>query len=724
MDKFKNLSFSTQVLIALCLGIFIGLFFGEKVAWLNAIGTTFIKLLQVSIVPYIVLSLVTGLGSLSYAQSRDIAKKFVVILLALWVLGLVTIFAMSLAFPFWDSKDFFSTTQIAVVPEINYYDLYIPSNPFKSLADNTIPAIVVFSLFLGIALVNIKNKEQLIAPALILLEALSKITKGIVAYLPIGIFAISAASAGTIQAEDFEKLEIYFIVYIVTAITLSFWIIPFFVSALTPFKYSDVVQGCRNILITAFASGNLFILIPVMTEACNDIFEKYKLRTEDSDKYNEIIVPIAFNFPAMGKLLAFTFVLFAAWFTNTELDILQRIALAINGLFSLFASVHISIPFILDYLHLPSDLYQLYLSGEVLTKRFSTLTGAVFLITLTLVTSAYLTGLVTIKLRKIGIFLGSCVLVVIGATLSTQLVFNYYYQSSGDASAKLKRMQVDWEAPQNISYTLIDTKKSDVNSASPEAIVKRGVLRIGYDPSRVPFTFYNMDHELVGFDVEMMNHLASSLDVKLEFVPFSKPQNMYQALDAFQIDIVISGVRISNEYLSTVMYTQPTMDLTTALVVEDYRKKEFSDYSKFYEGQHIELATMDHYPRQDYAEQNFPNIIFNKVSNPEEFFNNKDSYDAFLTSVEEGMTLVMLHPDYSVSFDRARMNQFPIGYAVQNNNIQLQAMLNSWIDIQRSTGNITKLYDYWIQGEGAKENKPRWSILEDVIKKPKEEKAD
>ena len=150
MHRLLNLSFSTQVFLALCSGIFIGLFFGEKVAWLNVVGMAFIKLLQVAIIPYIVLSLVTGLGSLSYDQSREIAKKFIIILLILWSLGLMTIFVMSLAFPIWDSKDFFSTTQIAVVPEINYYDLYIPSNPFKSLADNTVPAIVVFILFLGI----------------------------------------------------------------------------------------------------------------------------------------------------------------------------------------------------------------------------------------------------------------------------------------------------------------------------------------------------------------------------------------------------------------------------------------------------------------------------------------------------------------------------------------------------------------------------------------------
>ncbi len=106
MHRILNLLFNAGF-VALCAGIFIGLFFGEKVAWLNMVGMVFIKLIQVAIIPYILLSLVTGLGSLSYGQSREIAKKFAIMLLTLWAIGLITIFVMALAFPLWESKDFF-----------------------------------------------------------------------------------------------------------------------------------------------------------------------------------------------------------------------------------------------------------------------------------------------------------------------------------------------------------------------------------------------------------------------------------------------------------------------------------------------------------------------------------------------------------------------------------------------------------------------------------------
>jgi len=721
MPRLLKCSFSTQVSVALISGIFTGLFFGEQVAWLSYVGTAFIKTLQIAVTPYIVLSLVTGLGSLSYEQSTEIAKKFIIMLLCFWALALISIFSMAYAYPLWESKDFFSSTQITEAPPINYYELYIPSNPFHSLANNIVPAIVVFSLLLGVALVNIKEKQQFLQPAIVLLQAFNKITKGVVRFLPIGIFAISAASAGTMQADDFAKLEIYFVIYISTALILSFWVIPFFISSITPFKYADIIQDCRNILITAFAAGNLFILIPAINEACNDIFEKHKLRTDNTDKYNEIITPIAFNFPAVGKLLALTFILFSAWFTNTALNTGEQALLAFNGLFSLFASTHISIPFLLDYLHLPSDLYQLFLSGNIVTKRFATLTSAVFLISLTLSSTAYLTGLIQFKVKKILTFFTLFFIILSLTIFTTHSIFNTFFNNKNNVSETLNRMQVDWQAPQNISYTLVAPQKDILSNSSPEAIVNRGSIRIGYNPARVPFSFYNANHQLVGFDIEMMNHLSSALDVKLELFPFKYPKNMYKALNNLQLDIVISGVHISSEYLESVLYTQPTLHLTTAVIVKDFRKHEFSDHSAINKSTHLKLATMDHFPRKNYIKKTYPNIEFTKITNPETFFkSSSDEFDGFVSSIEEGMTLVMLNPNYAVSFDPKNIQRFPVGYAVHKNNLQLQSLLNSWLTIQKSTGRITKLYDYWIQGIGAIKQKPRWSILENLIKNNQE----
>ena len=73
MPSRRPLSVSSQVVLALLLGVVVGLFFGERIAFLQIIGKAFILLLQMTVLPYIVLSLITGLGNLTYEQVKTLA---------------------------------------------------------------------------------------------------------------------------------------------------------------------------------------------------------------------------------------------------------------------------------------------------------------------------------------------------------------------------------------------------------------------------------------------------------------------------------------------------------------------------------------------------------------------------------------------------------------------------------------------------------------------------
>ena len=68
-------SLTTNIVTGVCLGVIAGLFLGEYCALLQIIGNAFIKLLQMAILPYIVVSIITGIGSLTYAQAKSLARK-------------------------------------------------------------------------------------------------------------------------------------------------------------------------------------------------------------------------------------------------------------------------------------------------------------------------------------------------------------------------------------------------------------------------------------------------------------------------------------------------------------------------------------------------------------------------------------------------------------------------------------------------------------------------
>ena len=292
----KKLSLSSQILIGMGLGLIVGIFFGEYCAFLQIIGDAFIKRLQITILPYIIVSMILGIGGLTADQAKLMAKKAGVLLLLFWGISFVMVLLLPLSFPEWESAAFYSSAIIEVPQKVDFLSLYIPSNPFYSLANNVVPAVVLFSILMGIALMGMQKKDALLEGLSIASQALIRMTNLIVNLTPIGVFAITAAAAGTMTVEEFGRLQVYLVSFNVAALFLTFWILPMMVTPFTPFKYRDIIGLTRDALVTAFTTGNLFVVLTVLTENCKHLFEKYELKAEKTDTYVDVIVPISFTF--------------------------------------------------------------------------------------------------------------------------------------------------------------------------------------------------------------------------------------------------------------------------------------------------------------------------------------------------------------------------------------------------------------------------------------------
>lgn len=74
MEKFisnaPRLSLSAKIFFGMGAGIFAGILFGASAQQFYVIGQVFIQLLQMSILPFLMLSLLTGLGNLTYEVKR------------------------------------------------------------------------------------------------------------------------------------------------------------------------------------------------------------------------------------------------------------------------------------------------------------------------------------------------------------------------------------------------------------------------------------------------------------------------------------------------------------------------------------------------------------------------------------------------------------------------------------------------------------------------------
>lgn len=716
-----RLSLSTAILASMVLGIITGIFFGELVGFLDVVGNAFIKLLQMTILPYILVSLILGIGGMSYESAKLLAVRAGGLLLVTWLIAFAFIILMQLGFPEWESASFYSDSLVKFPPPPDFLQLYIPSNPFHSMSENLIPAVVIFALAVGIALIGIGDKKPFLDDLAIITQALAKVAGMVVKLTPIGVFAISASAAGTMRMDELSKLQVYLIIFNIACLILTFWVLPRLVAAITPFKYKDVIQVSRDALVTAFTTGNLFVVLPVLTEGSKKLFADYGMHNKNIDAYVDVLIPVSFNFPNIGKLIMLFFILFAGWFSGAEMTLSGYPQFIFSGLMSFFGGVDIALPFMLDLMRIPSDMYQLYVVTGIINGRTATLLAAMNLLCFTLLVISSLTGHLKVIWPRIILLTVTSLGLLIGSMLLSRFYFETVVSNAYDKDEMITSMQLVESMPNEfIVYDVIPDLKQDTDQNIPvlDRIKDRGEIRIGYFQSRLPFSYINLDAVLVGLDIELMYKLAKDLGVKPVFIPLQQ-DNYVQALDNGIIDLLGSSLVLTTETLSKVLFTDSHMDVTAAFLVRDYNRELFADMETVQANNGLTIAVAES-TEDDYffnkMLNDFPNASILRVDTVDSLFDDDaDFYDAVLVSAEIGSTLTLLHPEFSVVVPRPGTFSAPLGYALAKKNHQFADFLNGWMAIKKKEGDLKRYYDHWILGLSAKDLPPRWSVIRNVF---------
>ena len=226
------MTFSRQILAGAAAGIATGLFLGEHVAPLGVVAQGFVRLLQMTVLPYVTVSIILSLGSLDPAEAKRLGLRAGATIAGLWVVALVFACLVPLVFPPAERASFFSAALVESVAPFDFVDLYIPSNPFHSLANSVVPAVVLFSVVVGVALIGVDRKQALLDVLGVATDAVARATRAIVRLTPYGLFAIAASAAGTLNLEQLGRLQVYLVAYVVVALFVSLWVLPGLIAAL------------------------------------------------------------------------------------------------------------------------------------------------------------------------------------------------------------------------------------------------------------------------------------------------------------------------------------------------------------------------------------------------------------------------------------------------------------------------------------------------------------
>ncbi|MDG1074931.1 MAG: dicarboxylate/amino acid:cation symporter [Methylophilaceae bacterium] len=279
-----KMSLNIQILLGALFGVLVGLYLqqtGLETATASAglygarlIGTLFIDLLKMILIPLVFCSIVVGIANLR--QHQQMHKVWVTTLiffiLTMAIAMIVGMTASNYFKPgtglavsiFEGAMQNFQSKQMPLPDFFAHFLHHLFVNPFQALAEGKVLSVVIFALFLGIALVVGGERYQNI---LVLLEEALAVTMRIVNWIMyLAPYGIAALLIKLVATQDVAMLGTMAQFVAVVAGTLLFHgtvMLPLILFLLTGKSPLWFWQGARQALITAFATSSSSATLPI-----------------------------------------------------------------------------------------------------------------------------------------------------------------------------------------------------------------------------------------------------------------------------------------------------------------------------------------------------------------------------------------------------------------------------------------------------------------------------
>ncbi|ELC8385109.1 MAG: dicarboxylate/amino acid:cation symporter [Clostridium perfringens] len=330
--------FSFATLTALTLGVVLGIIFKENILFLDTVGKAYMSLIKMIVVPLVVTSLITSIVRLENLDTlKSIGLKTFTVLLgttgAAAFIGIIVASSLKLGqgLKFIGAENF-KAREIPGFSKV-LIDM-LPSNPLAAIVENKIIPIVIFSMFIAIALVieDNTNKEKAKPFKDFILSAYDivlRITKMVLRIIPYGVFALIATAAAKNGMDTLMSLIwVILAVYIAAFLQFLFVYTPLisFVARMNPLKF---FKGIFPAQVVAFTSQSSYGTLPVTIKS---LVEGVGV----SENIASFVAPLGstIGLNGCGGFYPAIVAIFAANVFNVELTIYSYILIVLTAIIS------------------------------------------------------------------------------------------------------------------------------------------------------------------------------------------------------------------------------------------------------------------------------------------------------------------------------------------------------------------------------------------------------
>jgi Na+/H+-dicarboxylate symporter/ABC-type amino acid transport substrate-binding protein len=708
-------SLTIQMVIATLLGIFTGVFLGDMckvfAPWENA----YIMILKITTIPYLISAVIHGIGKLASSMAKQILHKGLLFIAGAWIINIGMIYLTVYLFP--GSQGASHAPYSTLTPSaINFAELLIPENIFYALSNNMVPAVVMFGLLVGIALMHLRDKQVILSFLDALVEALTKMTIWISRITPIGTFLIIADRVGTIQGATVKQISTYLVLYIITVCLIVFWIFPRIVGMLTPIKASQWLKNLAPILLLAFTTNVVIVTLPFMIELIKQEAEKQGRNDPFFQDQVQGIVSIIFNLP-LGSLFMTIFVFFVSFFYHAPLHIAGQIQLFLTTFLTSLGAVGLgswinSLTFILDTLGLPLTAIDTYLATLPFTAGFQSMISVIEISSLSLLTAFACHNLLRWEWKTVVAKTAfTCLPLILFA-----FAFKAWIRLPPISNPAKTICELTIDIPVNVKvYTPQDTLPPPRTGTAFGRILNSKILRVGYNAEMMPFSFQGTDGQMIGYDMTFAYTLAQDLGCDLELVPL-RLSHLADELKSGLYDIAMAGISITEERLKTICFSHAYLESKIVFVVRKKFQRHYTSLEAILKTSSAKIVVRKGSSYESLARSLVPLDRLVCIEHYDQYANDYPN-DVLLRGEPQSIAWTLNHPQFSVVAPTPSLRQDSLGYAVALGEEEMLCYLNQWLSLKQNQKFTDKEYQLWILGhtENVTPLPRRWSIVRNVF---------
>ncbi|MEM4992002.1 glutamate/aspartate:proton symporter GltP [Priestia sp. SB1] len=334
----KKIGLAWQILIGLILGIVVGgVFYGNPnvQTYLEPVGTIFIRLIKMIVVPIVVSSLIVGVAGVGDIKKLGkIGGKtllyFEIITTIAIILGLVAanVFQPGKGIDMSSLSKGNIQTYVATTEQVESHSLadtfinIVPQNIFSALTDGNMLAIIFFSVLFGLGVAAIGEKGK---PVLQFFQATADamfhVTNLIMKLAPLGVFALIGVTVSKFGISSLIPLsKLVILVYV--AMFVFIVVILGLVAKLCKFNIFNLFKVLKDELILAYSTSSSETVLPKIIEKME------KLGCPKS--IISFVIPTGYSFNLDGSTLYQSIAaIFIAQLYGIDMSLMEQVSLVL-----------------------------------------------------------------------------------------------------------------------------------------------------------------------------------------------------------------------------------------------------------------------------------------------------------------------------------------------------------------------------------------------------------